>query len=93
MADIYWITRFGSIHCLGIVMFWISLTIFMILWIISISKDDWTGEDCCTEKQKHRLRKGANYSIVTFTPGPIVEDTVTPFMNAPFTVAGLIRAN
>ena len=72
MIDIYWITRFDSIHYLGIVMFWISLMLFAILWITSITTDDYTGEDLCTEKQKYRLRKGANYSIVTFIIGLIL---------------------
>ena len=72
MNEIYWITRFGSIHCLGIVMFWISLMIFIIFWCISIMKDDWTGEDCCTEKQKHKLRRSANYSVITCLIGLIL---------------------
>jgi len=72
MNELYWITRFDSIHCLGIAMFWTSLIIFAILWIISVATDDYTGEDCCTEKQKHKLRKGANYSIVTLIIGLIL---------------------
>ena len=72
MNEIYWITRFDSLHCLGIAMFWISLVLFNALWLISISTDDWTGKDCCTEKQKHRLRKGASYSVITFIIGLIL---------------------
>lgn len=72
MNEIYWITRFDSIYCLGIAMFWTSLIIFAILWIASIATDDYTGKDCCTEKQKRKLRKGANYSIVTFIIGLIL---------------------
>jgi hypothetical protein len=53
-------------------MFWTSLIIFAILWIASITTDDYTGKDCCTEKQKRKLRKGANYSIVTFIIGLIL---------------------
>jgi hypothetical protein len=53
-------------------MFWISLIIFNVFWLISISTDDWTGEDCCDEKQKRKLRKGANYSIITFLIGLIL---------------------
>lgn len=69
MNEIYWITRFDSIHLLGIFMFWTSLVIFVVFWLISISTDDWTGEDCCTEKQKQKLRRGANYSVITFLIG------------------------
>lgn len=69
MNEIYWITRFGSLHCLGIAMFWISLIIFIVFWLISIITDDRTGEDCFTENQKRTLRKGASYSIITFLIG------------------------
>jgi hypothetical protein len=31
--------------------------------------DDWTGEDCCTENQKHKLRRSANYSVITLIIG------------------------
>ena len=69
MNEIYWITRFGSLHCLGIAMFWISLMIFIVFWFASIMTDDWTGEDCCDEKQKHKLRRNANYSVITLIIG------------------------
>ena len=69
MNEIYWITRFDSLHGVGIAMFWISLIVFIVLWTISITTDDWSGEDCCSEKQKHELRKSANYSIITFLIG------------------------
>lgn len=69
MNEIYWITRFNSLHYLGVAMFFISLIIFVIFWLISITTDDWTGKDCCTEKQKHKLRRSANYSIITFLIG------------------------
>jgi len=69
MNEIYWITRFDSLHCLGIAIFWISLIIFIVFWLISITVDDLTGEDCCTEEQKHKLRKSANYSVITFLIG------------------------
>jgi len=69
MNEIYWITRLDSLHCLGITMFLVSLTIFIVFWLISITKDDWTGEDCCTEKQKYQLRRSANYSAITFLIG------------------------
>ena len=69
MNEIYWITRFDSLHCLGITMFWISLIIFIVFWFISLSKDDWTEEDYCTKEQKRKLRKGANYSVITFSIG------------------------
>lgn len=69
MNEIYWITRFGSLHCLGITMFWVSLILFCVFWLISIMTDDWTGEDCCDEKQKHKLRRSANYSVITLLIG------------------------
>ena len=72
MNEIYWITRFGSLHCLGIAMFWVSLIIFIVFWLVSIMTDDWTGEDCCTEKQKHQLRRSANYSAITLLIGLIL---------------------
>lgn len=72
MNEIYWITRCDSFHCLGIAMFWISLLLFNIFWLISISEDDWTGRDCCTERQKRILRRGARYSVISFFIGLIL---------------------
>lgn len=72
MNEIYWITRFDSINTLGIIFTFVSLGVFILCWLISISTDDWTGQDCCTEKQKQKLRKGANYSIVPFILGLVL---------------------
>jgi hypothetical protein len=43
--------------------------IFIVFWFVSIMTDDWTGEDCCDEKQKHKLRRSANYSVITLIIG------------------------
>lgn len=69
MNEIYWITRFDPLHTLGIIFTWASLVIFVVCWLISVTTDDWTGEDCCTTKQKQQLRRGANYSIAPFILG------------------------
>jgi hypothetical protein len=69
MNELYWITRFDTVHTLGVIITVVSLIIFIICWMVSISTDDWTGEDSCTESQKQQLRKGANYTIVSFIFG------------------------
>lgn len=66
MIELYWITRFDTIHTIGIIITIISLIVFIICWMVSISTDEWTGEDCCTEKQKQKLRKGSCYTIISF---------------------------
>ena len=72
MSELYWITRFGSLHNIGIAMCWVFLLIAVILWIASISKDEWTGEDCCTEKQKNLLRKKSKYSLAVSVIGVLM---------------------
>jgi Na+-driven multidrug efflux pump len=69
MNEIYWITRFDSIHCLGIAMFWISLIIFVVFWLISITTDDITGENYFNGKQRRKLRRVANCSVITLIIG------------------------
>lgn len=64
MNELYWITRFGSLHNIGISIFWACLAIAVILCIVSITTDDWTGKDCCTEEQKYLLRKKSKYSLI-----------------------------
>lgn len=72
MNEIYWITRCDSIHTIGIIMTIISFALFIIFWIVSISKDEYTGEDNCSKNQKRKLRKGARYSIFTFIVGLLI---------------------
>ena len=69
MSEIYWITRFDSLCIVGILTTIISIILFVVLWLISISTDDLTGEDCCSKEQKQKLRKGAKYSITFFVIG------------------------
>lgn len=69
MNELYWITRFDSLNTIGVVMTIFSIVLFITLWLISISTDDWTGKDCYSEEQKQKLRKGARYSIITFLIG------------------------
>lgn len=69
MNEIYWITRFDSLNIIGILITIVSIILFVAFWLISISTDDWTGEDCCSKEQKQKLRKGAKYSIISFVIG------------------------
>ena len=72
MNEIYWITRCDSIHTIGIITTIVSLVLFIIFCIASISKDEYTGEDICSENQKRKLRKGARYLIFTFIVGLLI---------------------
>lgn len=69
MNEIYWITRLDSLNFIGVLTTIISIILFVAFWLISISTDDWTGEDCCSKEQKQKLRKGAKYSIKFFVVG------------------------
>lgn len=64
MNEIYWITRLGSLHDIGIAIFWVSLIISIGFLLASITTDDYTGENCFTETQKGKLRKTSRNSII-----------------------------
>lgn len=88
MTELYWITRFGSLHNIGVAMFWTFLILAIILWLISIGTDDWTGEDCCTENQKRILRKNSSYSFIASIIG-ILMWTFIPTENEAFFIYGV----
>jgi len=69
MNEIYWITRLDALNTIGILTAIISIILVVGFFMVSISTDDWTGEDCFSEKQKQKLRKGAKYSIISFVIG------------------------
>lgn len=49
MGELYFITRIGIIHELTVPVFILSIIIAIICYIVSIVKDDYTGEDVYTE--------------------------------------------
>ena len=88
MVEIYWITRLGTLHNLGVLMTTISLATSLVCLIISITTDDWTGEDCCTDEQKNKLRNIAKRAIIPFFIG-ILMWTFIPTKKEAFLIYGL----
>lgn len=72
MGDLYFITRCGALHSLGVWMGFISVFTFIILNAVAITTDDWDGEDCFSEKVKTNLRKFAKTFLVTSVIGVIL---------------------
>ena len=64
MNELYWITRFDAIHILGYILTWIPIATCVITFVMSATKDDWTGEDVYNEKQKTSLRKISKRSAI-----------------------------
>ena len=66
MLELYLISRIGVIHELFVAVTIASIITAIVCFIFSIMNDDWTGEPCCTEWQKSKLRKFANKMLVVF---------------------------
>lgn len=66
MLELYLISRIGCIHNVFIVASLLSIIIGIICYVISILKDDLTGEELCNELEKSKLRKFANKMFVVF---------------------------
>jgi len=66
MWELYFITRIGVIHGLSIPVFLLSIMTAIVCYVISITTDDYTGEDAYNAWQKSKLRRFANKMFVVF---------------------------
>lgn len=88
MLELYLISRIGVIHGLFIAATVISIVTAIICYIASITTDDWTGEPCCNEWQKSKLRKFANKMFVIFGFSVLIV-AVTPTKEEAYFIYGV----
>lgn len=88
MWELYFITRIGIIHGLTILVFTLSILTAIICYIVSIVKDDYTGEHVCTEWQKSKLRKFANKMFIVFGIS-ITINVITPTTEQAYLIYGV----
>jgi len=88
MWELYFITRIGVIHGLTIAMFLLSFFAAILCYLISISEDDYTGEEACTEWQKSKLRKFANKLFVVFGISVTI-NVITPTTEEAYLIYGV----
>ena len=88
MWELYLITRIGLIHGLSGLLFMFSLVIGIVCYFASILKDDYTGEEACTEWQKSKLRKFANKMFVVFGISVTI-NIITPTTEQAYLIYGV----
>ena len=88
MWELYFITRVGVIHGLTIPVSVLSIIIASTCYITSILKDDYTGEDVCTEWQKSKLRKFANKMFIVFGISVTI-NVITPTTEEAYLIYGV----
>lgn len=88
MWELYFITRVGVIHGLTSPVFILSIITAIACYIVSIAKDDYTGEDACTEWQKSKLRKFANKMFVVFGISVTI-NAITPTTEEAYLIYGV----
>ena len=88
MWELYFITRIGIIHGLTIPVFILSILTTIICYIVSIVKDDYTGEHVCTEWQKSKLRKFANKMFIVFGISVTI-NVITPTTEQAYLIYGV----
>ena len=88
MLELYFISRIGVIHGLFVAATVISIITAITCYIISISTDDWSGEDICNEWQKSKLRKFANKMFVVFGISVLIA-AITPTKEEAYFIYGV----
>ena len=88
MWELYLISRIGVIHGVFIAATIISILTAIICYIISITTDDWSGEDICNEWQKSKLRKFANKMFVVFGISVLIT-AITPTKEEAYFIYGV----
>jgi len=88
MLELYLISRIGVIHGLFVAATVISIITAITCYIISISTDDWSGEDICNEWQKSKLRNFANKMFVVFGISVLIA-AITPTKEEAYLIYGV----
>jgi hypothetical protein len=88
MWELYLISRIGVIHGLFVAVTSMSIITAIACYIVSISTDDWSGEDVCNEWQKSKLRKFANKMFVVFGISILIT-AITPTKEEAYFIYGV----
>lgn len=88
MLELYLISRIGVIHGVFVAATVISILTAIICYIVSITTDDWSGEDICNEWQKSKLRKFANKMFVVFGISVVIT-VITPTKEEAYFIYGV----
>lgn len=88
MWELYLISRIGVIHGLAIALSFISIVTAIICYILSVTRDDWSGEDIFDEWQKSILKKFGNKMFVVFGFSVFVA-TITPTKEEAYFIYGV----
>lgn len=88
MWELYFITRIGVIHGLTIPVSVLSIITALVCYFASILKDDYTGEEACTEWQKSKLRKFGNKLFVVFGISVTI-NVITPTTEQAYLIYGV----
>lgn len=88
MLELYLISRIGVVHGVFVAATVISILTAIICYIVSITTDDWSGEDICNEWQKSKLRKFANKMFVVFGFSVLIT-VVTPTKEEAYFIYGV----
>ncbi len=88
MWELYLISRIGVIHGVFIAATVISIATAIICYIVSITTDDWSGEDLCNEWQKSKLRKFANKMFIVFGFSVLIT-AITPSKEEAYFIYGV----
>lgn len=88
MWELYFITRIGVIHGLTIPVFIVSIFAAIVCYIVSITTNDYTGEDEYNAWQKSKLRKFANRLFVVFGISVTI-NVITPTTEEAYLIYGV----
>lgn len=88
MWELYFITRIGVIHGLTIPVFLLSIMTAIVCYVISITTDDYTGEDVYNAWQKSKLRRFANKMFVVFSISVTI-NLITPTTEEAYLIYGV----
>jgi len=88
MLELYLISRIGVIHGVFVAATVISIIAAIFCYVVSITTDDWSGEDLCNEWQKSKLRKFANKMFVVFGFSVLIA-AITPSKEEAYFIYGV----
>ena len=88
MWELYLVSRIGVIHGVFEVAIIISIITAIISYCVSITTDDWSGEDICNEWQKSKLKKFANKMFVVFGISVLIT-AITPTKEDAYFIYGV----
>ena len=88
MLELYLLSRIGVLYCIASCSAAISVFAAIVFFCISITSDDWTGEDIYNEWQKCKLRKFSIKMLWVFCFS-IILVLLTPTTNQAYLIYGV----